>query len=147
MMPAKPLNQFSGMPDVSAALSGWTVPITMKRITQIIVEGLVQDIFENISFEGVIQPLSPSKVALKPEGERTWNWLQIHSFKGPLNVTLTDLVEYNGVRYKVMAQNDYTLNSYVEYHVVQDFSDTDPPQSDILIDGDEVIIDDMDGAS
>lgn len=145
-MVAKPLNLLSGMPNVSAALRGWTMPITMKRITQILVNGFTQDIFENINFDGVIQPLNPSAVALKPEGERTWNWLQVHCFSGAPNIGLTDLVEYNGVRYKVMAQNDYTLNGFVEYHIVQDFTDVDSQSPDILIDGDGVIIDDMDAS-
>ena len=71
---------------------------------------------------GAVQPLSPNKIELKPEGQRSWEWLQIH-MKTPITQTLdtNDQVVMNGRIYKIMAQNDYSQNGYIEYHAIYDY--------------------------
>lgn len=118
---AKTLNQINAMPQVSAAFSGWNSLITIVRITQTIVDGFPVDTENFIYFKGVIQPFSPRQLMLKPEGERAWTWLQIHCVAGKDNIEPNDKILYNGQRYKVMANNDYSLNGYTEYHAVLDF--------------------------
>ncbi len=106
---------------MGAAFAGWMKPITLIRITQSITDGLVTDNEASITFQGTIQPLSPRMIALKPEGQRAWEWLQIHAFAGSLNLDDNDRISYNDKRFKVMATNDYSLNNYIEYHVVRDY--------------------------
>jgi len=147
---AKPLNKSSGMPQMGAAFAGWAQTITIFKINQIVTDGFVKndngapyqfdqdgefneyDVYgqdwdqkakpvTKVVFQGVIQPLSPKAIALKPEGQRAWTWLQIHCFAGSLNLTTNDRIIYNGSRYKVMAVLDYSLNNYIEYHVVRDY--------------------------
>ncbi len=110
-MPPKKINQISGMPQISAAFAGWETSITLVKITQTIVEGFVQDAETEVTFKGVIQPLMPKAIALKPEGQRDWGWLMIHCFTGALNLSTNDKIIYNSQRYKVMAIRDYTLNN------------------------------------
>ena len=121
-MTAKPLNQLSGMPQLGAAFAGWAQKITLTKRVQIVVNGLTTyGTPQTITFNGVIQPLSPESIALKPEGQRSWQWLQIHCLNGTLGLSTDDQIVYNGVIYKVMAVLDYSLNGYVEYHVIKDF--------------------------
>ena len=122
-MPAKPLNQLSGMPQVGNVLNGWTVKITLQVLTQTIVDGFPVDTPRSVTFDGTVQPFSPQQLKLIPEGQRAWQWLQIHCKTGPNTLELSpgDKIVYNGTRYKVMAQNDYSLNGYIEYHLIQDF--------------------------
>ena len=117
-----PLGSISGMPQISAAFCNWGVPLLLVRISQQIVNGFVQEYPQEIPFHGVVQPLSPKQLMLKPEGERAWTWLQVHvQASSPVKLTPNDRFMYNCQKYKVMARLDYTANNYVEYHAVQDF--------------------------
>lgn len=118
---AATLNNISGMPQMSTVLSGWENTISLKRVVQTISAGLPVLTTTTISFVGVIQPLNPESISLKAEGQRAWEWLQIHMTAGePLNVN--DIIVYNDKEFKVMAKRDYTLNGYIEYHVAKDFT-------------------------
>lgn len=120
-MPPKTINQLSGMPQMVAAFQGWMSKITIGIITQTVVDNFTQDTQTDITFQGTVQPLSPRQIALKPEGQRAWEWLQIHCFSGNLNLHPNDRIIYNSEQYKVMADNDYSLNNYIEYHLVRDY--------------------------
>lgn len=113
----------SGMPQMKAAFAGWTKPITLQIIEQTVVDGFIQDSPRNFTFTGTIQPLQPNKIMLKPEGQRAWEWLQIHCVASTLELKPNDRIIYNDCIFKIMAQNDYTLNNFIEYHAVADFQD------------------------
>jgi hypothetical protein len=118
---AKSFKKQSGMPNVSNALSNWCAEITLKKITSTWDRGENIETFSNIVFLGVTQPLNPKQIALKPEGQRAWQWLQIHSFSGPLDLNTNDRVEIDNNNYKIMAISDYSRNGYIEYHAVRDY--------------------------
>lgn len=118
---AKKLNQLSGMPQMHAAFAGWFMPISLKVITQTIVDGFNVDSEKTITFKGTIQPLSPKQIALKPEGQRAWKWLQIHCEGSQPILTTNDRIVYNGEKFKVMGDLDYRLNNFSEYHCVKDY--------------------------
>lgn len=117
----KKINQLSGMPQIGAAFSGWQTKIALVVITQTIVDGLTVDTPKTITFNGVVQPLSAKQIALKPEGQRAWAWLQIHCFSGNLNLKNNDRIKFNERFYKVMGVWDWSLDNYIEYHAVEDF--------------------------
>lgn len=109
------------MPQMRAAFAGWMKRITLTRRVQTVEDdGLVVENDVPFTFRGTIQPLSPKQIALKPEGQRAWQWLQIHCM-GSNALEPNDRIIYQGKLYKVMGQNDYSLNGFVEYHVVQDY--------------------------
>ena len=118
---APPLNKTSGMPRMGAAFAGWGKKITLIRLCQSVVNGLVEYCETPFTFIGTIQPLSPKMIQLKPEAQRAFEWLQIHCTSGPLNLNTNDRIVYNGSRFKIMADNDYSLNGYIEYHLVKDY--------------------------
>lgn len=108
------------LPQLSSALGNWQYPITLVKITQSIEDYQVVNINEELNFQGVIQPLSPKELVIKPISERSWEWLQIHT-EVDLAISTNDRVKYNGKTYKVMLQNDYTPYGYIEYHLVKDY--------------------------
>lgn len=120
-MSRAPLNQSTGMPQMASAFRGWMTSITITRVTQSVENGLVETREQKISFQGTVQPLSPQKTALKPEGQRAWKWLQIHCFTSDVNLATNDKIIYNGELFKVMDILDYRLNNYIEYHIVADY--------------------------
>lgn len=110
----------SGMPQITSAFNGWMKPITLSRVTQTVEDGIVFSSESSVTFEGTIQPLTEKAIALKPEGQRAWTWLQIHC-KIPGVLDNNDIITYNGLTYKVMMLKDYSLNGFIEYHVCKDY--------------------------
>lgn len=114
------INQTSGMPQMGAAFSNWFTDISLIIITTTIVDFESVSSKKEITFKGVIQPLQPEALKLKPEEQRSWNWLQIHCFSDVILKT-GDKILYNNVEFKVMAYKNYKLNNYVEYHLVEEY--------------------------
>lgn len=110
-------------PQMSAAFNGWRKPVTFTKITETVVEGDVELTETSIQMDAVIQPLDPEEVELKPEGQRAWQWLQIHGITSCNDLSINDRIVYNSIEYKVMAVKDYSLNNYVEYHITKDYQD------------------------
>lgn len=110
----------NSMPWVDGALSGWTSTVCFMRIKQYVVDGLVKENKYPITFRGVVQPLEPKALYLKPEGQRAFTWLQVHVAGGHLDLKVNDKVEYRDKRFKIMAKLNYSQNDYEELHMIED---------------------------
>ena len=113
----------SGMPQMDTTLVGWEVPLTLIKITQQIVDGDLVTTEKTINFQGVWQPLRDEALELKPEGQRSWEWIWIHAKASQLNLETADKVLFKNKRYKVIQKKDYGLNSFVEYQLCRDYED------------------------
>lgn len=113
----------NGLPQLNNPVASWSIPITLERIKQKIVDGDKVEEKKQITFKGVVQPLRSEDLQFKPEGLRSWEWLQIHALAGSLNLQTGDKIIYNNKRYKVMDIKDYSLYAYIEYHVVLDYQE------------------------
>lgn len=113
----------SGMPQMASTLQGWQVPLILIKITQNVVDGDLVTTEKQIRFQGVWQPLKNEELALKPEGQRSWEWVWIHAVSSQLNLETADKVIFQNKRYKVVQKKDYGLNSYVEYQLVRDYEE------------------------
>ena len=120
----KSLNALSGMPQMNMTLTGWQVPLVLEKVTQNIVDGLAVFDTQKINFQGVWQPLRDEELQFKPEGQRSWEWIWIHAVAGTLNLETADKVIFNQKRYKVMSVKDYSLNGFIEYHLVRDYEES-----------------------
>lgn len=123
-MPPKKINELSDMPQMSAAFDGWKIKLSLEKITQSIVDGFVQEAKQTLNVYGTWQPLSPEEIALKPDGQRSWDWYMLHIEGGAVLFKTNDRVKYNGKTYKIMAVKDYTLNNYSEQHVIADYQES-----------------------
>jgi hypothetical protein len=109
------------LPWVQNALNGWEQTINLDKVTQIVdSSGYVTEILQRFAFKGVIQPFSPRELQLKPEGERAWEWLKVHT-KNKLSVNPGEYVIYNGIKYRVMQSNNYNVYGYFEYQIVNTY--------------------------
>lgn len=108
------------IPRIQVALNGWESTITLIKISQAIVDFQTVNSKSALIFKGVVQPLSPKQLVIKPISERSWEWLMIHT-KTRLAVSTNDLIKYKDKKYKIMLQNDYSLNGYYEYHLVKNY--------------------------
>lgn len=118
-----PLNVGAGtLPNVGGALLSWFQPMTFVIVTKTNVAFQLQETEEEISFRGVIQPLTKRRLEITPEGQQAWTWLQLHSDPS-LVLDVDDVVLYLGVRTRVMAVKDYTIYGYREYELCQSWED------------------------
>lgn len=130
--PPKPFNQinFSGMPNMAGTLSGWLQNLVFGQVTKTVVNYEVQEVMKEIKFRGVWQPLETRKLLLKPEGQRSWTWIQCHA-TSDLALKNDDVVIFRGVQYRVMAQWNYSLNGFFEYHLVEDYTGAGPAPEEV----------------
>ena len=112
------------MPDNSQAVMRLLSPLIFEKLQVTNVNGLAQKVPIYIKTLASIQPLSARALAVKPEGQRNWQWLQLHT---GTNVDLknNDRIKIKGTLYKVMAKYDYSRNGFFEFHVVLDFEGGD----------------------
>ena len=109
------------LPRIQAAFNGWEVPLKLINIVQVVDKGFVKKLENIISFKGVVQPLSPSQLSLKPSEQRSFRWWQIHvRSNAPLQLNEGDKIEYKGIRLKVMPLLRYSEYGYNEYHCIED---------------------------
>lgn len=92
----------------------------MTKVTSSIVDYEKVTTTEDVSFQGVVQPLTAEALKLKPLETRSWEWLMIHT-KTSVEIFTGDLITYNGKQYKVIFEKDYSLNGYYEYHLVKNY--------------------------
>lgn len=108
------------MPSVRETIMGWFRPLTLSKVIQRTVDFETVETEIPIKTQGTVQPFSPSMLQLKPEGTRSWEWLQIHATPD-LQLETEDVIRYKGTQYRVMFSNGYEENGFVEYHVVNDY--------------------------
>ena len=109
------------MPQITDALTGWNQLISLIKITQTVGDdGQVINIKTPIAFQGIIQPSEPSKLIVGKRGERAWAKYMIHTIS-QIGLDDNDLITYNCKNYKVMAKNDYSLNGFYYYYLVEDY--------------------------
>ena len=117
------INQLStNLPDVSEVMNGWEVNMIANYVTQTLVDGAVVDTEVNKPIKGISQPLKAEEIALKDEGQRMWNWVQVHIREAIYGELFpTQILIINSIPHKIMAKKDWTLDGYREYHVIRDF--------------------------
>ncbi len=122
-----PLNeQAQGtVPNVNAAMTNWFQPMTFGVVTKEVTGFQVKETMTEVSFMGVIQPLGPRRLMLKPEGQRAWTWHQLHADPS-LKLKVDAVVVYLDKQCRVMARRDYTQYGYIEYELVQDYTGSGP---------------------
>jgi hypothetical protein len=109
------------MPQMQDALNGWEEKITLvKLVNTNDDDGILVTIEIPLTFMGTIQPLKPTELQVSSSGQRKFEWWQVHTrFKLHDVVNPSERVRFKGKVYKVMLQNDYNRNGYIEYHLIQ----------------------------
>lgn len=113
------------LPSMLDAMLDWFQPMTFTTIVKTIVNFQVIETATNVNFYGVWQPFTAQQLMMKAEGQRMWKWFTVHS--DPTLVLIPDeVVTYQGTQYRVKEKLDYTSYSYVEYHLIQDYTGAGP---------------------
>jgi hypothetical protein len=123
---AIPLNQNTGtMPNVLSALLDWFQPMTFTTLVKAVVGFQNVEVPTNIDFRGVWQPFTAQQLNTKPDGQTAWRWFTVHA-DTTLILKPDEVITYLGSQYRVKEKLDYSLNGYVEYHIIEDFTGSGP---------------------
>lgn len=118
--------QGASLPNVSDAMASYFQTMVFKRIGKTVNQLLqVLETAIPIQVQGVWQPFTPQQLIMKPEKQRAWKWFMLHAAVGT-NLQPDDVVQFQGTQYRVMGILDYSLNGYLEYHVVNDYTGSGP---------------------
>lgn len=105
-------------PNVAEAFSDWDSGITLKIVSKEINDFEVSERkINDVPFRGVLQPVPPQKLMIKPEGQRSWKWYTMRS-KKYLEVD-SILVDNANKTYRVMSNTDWAGAGFFEYELVQ----------------------------
>jgi len=116
---------FSIVPNVEDALSGWLRKIHVATITKSVVnfraveERTVYEIF------AVRQPFTTKQLAIKPEGQRAWQWETLHVRGSDVEFCLDDQVLIDGKKYRIMQKMEWQDRGFIEYQLVEDWGQVD----------------------
>lgn len=124
----RPLFANSGtMPDVSGAIYDYFQKMLFEKITKSVVNSQNVEVTTPLYTLGLWQPMKVQMIAMKPEGQRKWKWFILHAAPALANALFPDdVINYLGVQYRVAEKFDWSLNGYVEYHIVDDYEGSGP---------------------
>ena len=94
--------------------------MTFTRVLKRTVNFQLEEYEEAINFAGIIQPLTYRRLMLKPEGQRAWSWFELHSTPA-LILNVDEVVNYLGLRTRVMGRFNFEIYGYIAYELVQDW--------------------------
>lgn len=108
------------MPDAGQSMRAWFQKLTLYRVVKIINDFEISESKIPFTTNGAIQPLSGRKLEMKPEGQRSWDWLEVHCENG-LTLIPDEVIEYKGIKYRVMQTKNYSAYGYGYYEIVNDY--------------------------
>jgi len=122
----RPLNAVAGtLPDVSGALRNWFQPLTFGRVVKSVVGFQDVETETQVPFRGVVFPLTDRQISYKPEGQRAWTWKALFT-DAVLRLDVDEIVIFHGKQTRIMATKNWSQYGFIEYHLVQDWTGSDP---------------------
>lgn len=120
---SRPLfSNVGSLPNVFDGIRDWVSPMQFQQITKTMqINGEVKETSVPVNFTGMIQPLEPRELRLKPEGQRAWSWYLLYADIS-LILQVDDIVTWNGKQTRVMKRENWPQQGFVLYHLVQDWN-------------------------
>lgn len=112
------------LPNMGSAILDYFQRLQLSRITKSVDNFEVQEVVTPLLLYGVVQPFSARMLTMKPEGQRSWRWFTLHCDPST-RLEIDDQVWIKNFLYRVLQILDYTDYGYLEYHLIQDYQNTD----------------------
>lgn len=98
------------IPNVSDALDGWTIPVTLKTVIKTTVDFKPTVVVTGETIEAVVQPTQKTRL-----NADTLDWQRQHiTLHSPTVIANGQFVEFEGADYKVVESQDWTRYGYCE---------------------------------
>ena len=109
------------VPNVADVVGGWLTDLDAEYVTKTIIDGDVEEKTTPISMRGMVQVLKPTEVALKPEGERSWDWCAIYTDYAKFDND--DRIKIGGVYFRIMGKRFWQDLDYgfYAYEAIRDY--------------------------
>jgi len=98
------------LPDVASALSSWTKPFLVKRVSKGTVDFIESDIVTTRTVNAVVQPAQKEKLSAM-QIDWSLKYIQVHT---DLALSVGEFIEVNGEDYKIIDGGDYQSFGYTE---------------------------------
>ncbi len=69
---------------------------------------------------GAIQPFTNRMLEMKSEGERTWNWVMLHT-TADINLNVGEKFTIGPTPYRVMGQKGFSDYGFIYYELIEDY--------------------------
>ena len=105
-------------PNLAEAFWDWNSTVTLKIVDKEINDFEVTEskIVDN-SFSGILQPMPPQQLMVKPEGQRGWKFWELWT---ETFLALDMIVEdADGKIYRVMSRDDWGNAGYMHYELTE----------------------------
>lgn len=110
------------LPNLANAVMAWSQQLEFVVVSKSIENAEVVESYLTYCVLGTKQPLSPQKMAIKPEGQRSWKWYQLH-LTATVSIQIDDIIRFGGEdEYRVMAKSDFSEYGYIYYEIAQGFA-------------------------
>ena len=117
--------QQGNLPNVGSVLLGWMQRMTVLRITKEVVNHVLKETAQSVTFHGVMQTMGAEELKMKPEGQWAWSWNTLHA-EPSLVLNLDEVIIYQGKAYRIKSKTDYAMYGYVKYDMVEDYENGSP---------------------
>ena len=106
------------MPQMQSAFLNWSETVQMKVITKEAVDfESVENVDAVVTFDAVLQALTPRQVNRKPEGERIWKYWTMYSTTRVEKDTVVQ--DPAGKQYRVTSTDDWSQAGFYKSELVQ----------------------------
>lgn len=108
------------MPNVADALGGLGLTERLRIITKTVADFEVVEadkVKPAIWIDGVLEPLNPQRLLVKPEGQRDWQWWTLWT-TNRLELDWV-VIDNRGVQLRVMNRTDWSQAGYLEYQLIE----------------------------
>ena len=106
------------IPNMDSTLSGWGEPFQYAVIRKAATDFQVTESKTDVEWaDGVLLPIPPRKLVMKPEGERNWKWWTLYSAQQLSNDWIVKDLE--GKEFRVVSTSDWKAAGYFEYEIVE----------------------------
>lgn len=118
----------SALPQVDPAVAEFLQNMSFGIVQKTMVDGYIQEVVITKKCLATKQAMNPTELAMKPEGQRTWNWSKIHSID--LDVPLDSVFILDTLCYRVLSRIENGEYGFFEYDVKEDYSGPLPSAGD-----------------
>ena len=116
----KKLSEINGdLPNVYNSLLNWYQKMTLKRIEKKVIDAKEVEIETSFNSLGLIEPMKPQEISMKPYGQRAWKWNNL--FTTTADFRVEDVIDFRGTRFRVLNKIDFSIYGYFKYELVEDY--------------------------